>query len=56
MGLFRYGRMGLRPCRSTLLRIGTPDGSTESLIGAAADGAFAGSTPAELLKRLLGLI
>jgi uncharacterized protein len=55
MGLFRYGRMGLLPGRSTLLRIGTPMGA-ESLIGAAAGGAFAGSTSAELLKLLLGLI
>ena len=55
MGLFRYGRMGLLPGRSTLLRIGTPMGA-ESLIGAAAGGAFAGSTSAEVLKLLLGLI
>jgi uncharacterized protein len=55
MGLFRYGRMGLLPARSTLLRIGTPMGA-ESLIGAAAGGAFAGSTSAEVLKLLLGLI
>jgi uncharacterized membrane protein YfcA len=55
MGLFRYGRMGLLPCSSTLLRIGTPMG-IESLIGAAAGGAFAGSTSAEVLKLLLGLI
>jgi uncharacterized protein len=55
MGLFRYGRMGLLPGRSTLLRIGAPMGA-ESLIGAAAGGAFAGSTSAEVLKLLLGLI
>jgi len=55
MGLFRYGRMRLLPGRSTLLRIGTPMG-IESLVGAAAGGAFAGSTSAELLKLLLGLI
>jgi uncharacterized protein len=55
MGLFRYGKMGLMPSRSTLFRIGTPMG-TESLIGAAAGGAFAGSTSAEVLKLLLGLI
>jgi uncharacterized membrane protein YfcA len=55
MGLFRYGRMGLLPGRSTLLWIGAPMGA-ESLIGAAAGGAFAGSTSAELLKLLLGLI
>jgi uncharacterized membrane protein YfcA len=55
IGLFRYGRMGLLPGRSTLLRIGTPMG-IESLVGAAAGGAFAGSTSAELLKLLLGLI
>jgi uncharacterized membrane protein YfcA len=55
MGLFRYGRMGLLPGRSTLLRIGLPMG-IESLIGAAAGGAFAGSASAEALKLLLGLI
>jgi uncharacterized membrane protein YfcA len=55
MGLFRYGRMGLLPGRSTLLRVGLPMG-VESLVGAAAGGAFAGSTSAELLKLLLGLI
>ena len=41
--------------RSTLRRIGTQMGA-ESLIGAAAGGAFAGSTSPELLKLLLGLI
>jgi uncharacterized protein len=55
MGLFRSGLMGLLPGRSTLLRIGTQMGA-ESLIGAAAGGAFAGSTSAEVLKLLLGLI
>lgn len=55
MGLFRYHRIGLFPSRSTLLRVGAPMG-TESLIGAAAGGAFAASTSAELLKLLLGLI
>ncbi|MBV8131660.1 MAG: sulfite exporter TauE/SafE family protein [Alphaproteobacteria bacterium] len=55
MGLFRYGRLGLLPSRSTLLRIGAPLG-VESLIGASAGGAFAGSASAELLKLLLGLI
>ena len=55
MGLFRYGRMGLLPGRSTLLRIGLPMG-IESLVGAAAGGAFAGSTSAEVLKLLLGFI
>jgi uncharacterized membrane protein YfcA len=55
IGLFRYGRMGLLPGRSTLVRIGTPMG-VESLVGAAAGGAFAGSTSAELLKLLLGMI
>jgi uncharacterized protein len=55
MGLFRYGRMGLLPNRSILLRIGAPMG-VESLIGAAGGGAFAGSTSAEALKLLLGLI
>jgi hypothetical protein len=39
--------------RSTILRIGTPMGA-ESLVGAAAGGAFAGSTLAEVLKLLLG--
>jgi len=55
MGLFRYGRMGLLPGRSTLLGVGVPMG-LESLVGAAAGGAFAGSTSAEVLKLLLGLI
>jgi uncharacterized protein len=55
MGLFRYGRAGLLPGRSTLLRIGLPMG-IESLVGAAAGGAFAGSTSAEVLTALLGLI
>jgi uncharacterized membrane protein YfcA len=55
MGLFRYSRMGLLPGRSTLWRIGVPMG-IESLVGAAAGGAFAGSTSAEVLKLLLGLI
>lgn len=55
MGLFRYGRMGCLPGRSTLLRVGIPMG-IESLIGAALGGAFAGSTSAEVLKLLLGLI
>jgi uncharacterized membrane protein YfcA len=54
-GLFRYGRIGLLPNRSTLLRIGIPMG-VESLIGAAAGAALAGSAFAELLKLLLGLI
>src|SRR3981189_3666307 len=55
MGLFRYSRMGLLPGRPTLLRVGLPMG-IESLIGAAAGGAFAGSTSADVLKLLLGLI
>jgi uncharacterized protein len=55
MGLFRYSRMGLLPSRSTLLRVGVPMGS-ESVVGAAAGGAFAGSTSAEVLKLLLGVI
>jgi uncharacterized membrane protein YfcA len=55
MGLLRYGRMGLLPGRSTLLRVGAPMG-IESLVGAAAGGAFAGSTSAEVLKLLLGVI
>ncbi len=55
MGLFRYSWMGLLPGRSTLLRVGLPMGF-ESLVGAAVGGAFAGSTSAEVLKLLLGLI
>ena len=55
MGLFRYSRMGLLPGRSTLLRIGLPMG-IESFVGAAAGGAFAGTTSGEVLKLLLGLI
>src|SRR5882762_1428135 len=56
MGLLRYHRLGLLPSRSILLRVGLPMG-VESLIGAAAGGAFAGSsTSAEVLKLLLGLI
>jgi uncharacterized membrane protein YfcA len=55
MGLFRYGRMGLLPDRSTLLRIGLPMGF-ESFVGAAAGGAFAGTASAEVLKLLLGVI
>jgi uncharacterized membrane protein YfcA len=55
MGLFRYGRMGLLPDRSTLLWVGGPMGA-ESLIGAATGGVFAGSTSAEVLKLLLGVI
>jgi uncharacterized membrane protein YfcA len=55
MGLLRYGRMGLLPNRTTLLRIGAPMG-IESLVGSAAGGAFAGTTSAEVLKLLLGCI
>jgi uncharacterized membrane protein YfcA len=55
MGLFRYSRMGLLPGRPTLFRIGLPMG-IESFVGAAAGGAFAGTTSAEVLKLLLGLI
>jgi len=55
MGLCRYSRMGLLPGRSTLLRVGLPMG-IESLVGAAAGGAFAGSTSGEVLKLLLGPI
>jgi uncharacterized membrane protein YfcA len=55
VSVFRYGWMGLLPGRSTLLRIGTPMG-LESFVGAAAGGALAGSTSAEALKLLLGLI
>ena len=47
--------MELLPSRATLLRIGAPMG-TESLIGAAAGGAFAGTTSAEVLKLMLGII
>jgi len=47
--------MGLLPGRSTLLRVGLPMGA-ESLVGAAAGGAFAGSASVEVLKLLLGLI
>jgi uncharacterized membrane protein YfcA len=55
MGLFRYGRMGLLPSQWTLLSVGVPMG-IESLVGAAAGGAFAGSTSAEVLKFLFGLV
>lgn len=55
VGLLRYRRMGLLPSRTTLIRVGLPMG-VESLIGAAAGGAFAGSASAEVLKLLLGLI
>jgi uncharacterized membrane protein YfcA len=55
IGLFRYSRMGLLPGRSTLLLVGLPMG-IESLVGATAGGAFAGSTSAEVLKLMLGLI
>ena len=55
MGLFRYSRMGLLPGRATLFRIGLPMG-IESFVGAAAGGAFAGRTSAEVLKLLLGLV
>jgi uncharacterized membrane protein YfcA len=55
MGLYRYGHLGLLPSRHTLIRVGLPMGS-ESLVGAAMGGAFAGSAPAVLLKLLLGII
>ena len=55
MGRFRYSRMKLIPSRSTLLGIGLPMG-TESLVGAAAGGAFAGTTSAEALKIMLRVI
>jgi uncharacterized membrane protein YfcA len=55
MGLWRYSRLGLLPSRRILLRVGLPTG-VESLVGAAAGGAFAGSIPAEMLKTLLGLV
>jgi len=54
-GLFRYGRVGLLPGRTALLRVGAPMG-IESLVGAAMGGALAGSISAEMLKLLLGLI
>lgn len=38
-----------------MLRVGLPMG-TESFIGAAAGGAFAGTTSAEALKLLLGVV
>ena len=50
VGLLRYRRIGLLPSRSTLIRVGLPMG-VESLIGAAAGGAFAGSASAEVLER-----
>ena len=55
MGLFRYRRMGLLAGRPTLLRIGLPIG-VESFVGAAAGGAFAGTTSAEVLKLMPGMI
>lgn len=55
MGLFRYNRAGLLPDRPTLLRVGLPM-AIESLIGAVVGGAFAGSTSAEALKLLLGVV
>jgi uncharacterized membrane protein YfcA len=54
-GLLRYRRIGLMPRGSTLIRVGLPMG-VESLIGAAAGGAFAGSASGEFLKLLLGLL
>jgi uncharacterized membrane protein YfcA len=51
MGVFRYSRMGLLPGRSTLLRVGLPMG-LECLVGATAGGAFAGSTSAEVDRRV----
>lgn len=53
MGLWRYARLRLLPSRRTLFRIGLPMGM-ESIVGAAAGGALAGSAPAALLKLLLG--
>jgi uncharacterized protein len=55
MGLFRYGRMGLLPSRPVLLLVGLPM-AIESLVGAAMGGAFAGTTSAEILELLLGVI
>jgi uncharacterized protein len=55
VGLWRYGRLRMLPSRRTLLRIGLPMGA-ESIVGAAAGGALAGSAPAEVLKLLLGCI
>src|SRR5258707_4237518 len=43
MGLFRYGKMGLLPGRSTLLRVGLPM-AAESLVVTAACAVFAWST------------
>jgi uncharacterized membrane protein YfcA len=53
--LFRYGRTGLLPRPLYLASRRLPMG-VESLVGAAAGGAFAESTSAEMLKLLLGLI
>src|SRR5207253_4260645 len=50
-----HRRVGLPPRRATLIRVGLPMG-VESLIGAAAGRLFAGSTSAEVLKLVLGMI
>lgn len=55
VGLWRYSRLGILPKRRVLLRVGLPM-AAESLVGAAVGGAFAGSTPAEVLKVMLGVI
>lgn len=55
VGLYRYARVGLLPSRPILVRVGLPM-AAESLIGAAAGGAFAGTASAAVLKSLLGVI
>ena len=55
VGLLRFRWIGLLPSRTTMIRVGLPMG-IESLVGAAAGGAFAGSASAEVLKLLLGAI
>jgi uncharacterized membrane protein YfcA len=54
LSLFRPMQLNLT-MPSTLLRIGLPMG-IESFVGAAAGGAFAGTTSAEVLKLMLGEI
>jgi uncharacterized membrane protein YfcA len=53
MGLWRYRQLGLLPNPRTMLRIGLPM-AVESIVGAGAGGALAGSAPADILKLLLG--
>ena len=55
LGRFRYRRRGLLAGRPTLLRIALPIG-VESFVGAAAGGAFAGTTSAGVLKLMPGMI